>query len=91
MTKIIEALKAIIENPDDLSTLPQLIAGVEEMEQSEESYQERINKLQQINKNYLALIPVPGEEPKEDEPEEEPPLTVQDGINALNSLMNGGN
>ncbi len=39
------------------------------MEQSEESYQERINKLQQINKNYLALIPVPGEEPKEEEPE----------------------
>lgn len=71
MAKIAEALKKLIENPDDLTTLPGLIAKVEEIETSEESYQERIGKLQNLNKQYLAQIPIPGEDPPaaaEDEP-----------------------
>ena len=96
MSEISKALKALIPTEDgqdiDLSTLPQLIGKVEELEQAEVGYMERIDKLQQMNRNYLAQIPIPGSEEKQkEEPEEEPPLTVQDGINALNSLMNGGN
>lgn len=73
MERLSVLLKALISNPDDLSTLPQLVARAEEMETGEEQYQLRISKLQDINKKYLAQIPVPseqvtGEEQKEDEP-----------------------
>jgi hypothetical protein len=64
MGKIADALKKLIENSDDLSTLPQLVAQVETIEASEESYQSRIAKLQEINKSYLAQIPIPEDKTK---------------------------
>jgi hypothetical protein len=84
--KISDALKKLISNPDDLTTLPQLVAQVEQLESSEFGYQERIQKLQDINKAYLAQIPIPGADPvkKEDEPKEP---TLEDAKQALiNSL-----
>lgn len=74
MGKIADAIKKLIDNPDDLSTLPQIVAQVEELEASEGDYQERIASLQDINKKYLAQIPMPGQEKEEEEEEEEPTL-----------------
>jgi len=74
-----------------LSTLPQLVAKVQELEGQDEQYQERINKLQEINRNYLAQIPIPGEEKKkDDEPEE---IKFEDAQKELlNAMKNmGGN
>jgi putative N-acetylmannosamine-6-phosphate epimerase len=68
--KLSEALQAVIDNPEDLSTLPQLVARATEMEGAEGGYLERIAKLQDINKNYLAQIPIPGEG-KKDEPQDD--------------------
>ena len=92
MTEISKALKALIPTEDgqdiDLSSLPQLIGKVEELEQAEVGYMERIDKLQQMNRNYLAQIPIPGNE-KEEEKEEEKPLTAEDGIKALTNIFKG--
>jgi hypothetical protein len=88
MGKIADALKKLIENSDDLSTLPQLVAQVETIEASEENYQLRISKLQEVNKSYLAQIPIPGQEPpkKEDEPKE---ATLDDAKNYLIEALGG--
>ena len=92
MTEISKALKALIPTEDgqdiDLSSLPQLIGKVEELEQAEVGYMERIDKLQQMNRNYLSQIPIPGNEKKE-EKEEEKPLTAEDGIKALTNIFKG--
>lgn len=77
MAVIADALKKLIENSDDLSTLPQLVAQVEELESGIDEYQGRIQKLQDINKSYLAQIPIPGNEPggNDESLEEEPTLS----------------
>ena len=96
MSEISKALKALIPTEEgqdiDLSSLPQLIGKVEELEQAEVGYMERIDKLQQMNRNYLAQIPIPGnekKEEKEEEKEEEKPLTAEDGIKALTNIFKG--
>ena len=74
MAEIADALKRLIENSEDLSTLPQLVAQVEELEGKDFEYQDRIKKLQDINRSYLAQIPVPGSEQEEKEEEQQPTL-----------------
>lgn len=90
MSKISEALKAIIENPEDLSTLPQLVAGVEELEKSEEGYMERIARLQEVNKNYLSQIPIPNNDPQPEHEEDKAP-TLDDAKDYLIQTLTGGN
>lgn len=87
MGAIANALKALIENSDDLSTLPQLVAQVEGLEDSEITYQEKIAKLQDINKSYLAQIPIPGT--TEDEPEDEDEPTLEDAKEYLLQALGG--
>lgn len=88
MGKYTDALKAMQQNPDDMTQLPQLIVQIEQLEQSEFAYQERIAKLQEINKAYLAQIPVTTEEPnKKDEPPAE--VTLDDARNTIIALMGG--
>jgi len=89
MAELSKALQALIDNPDDLSTLPQLVAKVEELEGKDFDYQERINKLQEINRSYLAQIPIPGKEPKE-EPKDDTP-TIDDAKQHIINSLNGGN
>lgn len=72
--KLSELIKKILDNPDDLSTLPQLVAMAEKYETEETQYLDRIAKLQEINKSYLAQIPIPGQEKEENQTEEEPTL-----------------
>lgn len=88
MGKIADALKKLIENSDDLSTLPQLVAQVETIEASEENYQLRISKLQEINKSYLAQIPIPGDETKKPPAEPEEP-TLDDAKQYLIQALGG--
>jgi hypothetical protein len=88
MGAVADALKALIANSDDLSTLPQLVAQVETLESSEEDYQNRIARLQEVNKQYLAQIPIPGTTPEpEDQTPEEP--TLEDAKDALIQLLQG--
>jgi hypothetical protein len=90
MAAIAAALKKLLENSEDLSTLPQLIAQVETLEGAEEGYQARIEKLQQINRSYLAQIPVPTDKTNEP-PAAAPEPTMDDVKNYLVESLTGGN
>lgn len=86
--EISKALQKIIENPDDLSTLPQIVAKVQELEEKvqkfpeiEQQYMERIERLQETNRSLLAQIPIPGQEEKEEETE--PEVTLEDAKEEL--------
>lgn len=74
MGALADALKKLIENSDDLSSLPQLVAQVEQIENNEVEYQSKIARLQEVNRSYLAQIPIPGQTKEEDQTEEEPTL-----------------
>ena len=70
-----DALKKIIADPEDLTQLPTIIEKVALLEASELDYQTRISKLQNLNKEFLAQIPIAGEDTKtEDQQDEEPTL-----------------
>ena len=70
-----DALKKIIADPEDLTQLPTIIEKVAQLEASELEYQSRISKLQNLNKEFLAQIPIAGEDTKmEDQQDEEPTL-----------------
>ena len=91
--EISKALQKIIEDPDDLSTLPQIVAKVQELEEKvkkfpeiEQQYMERIERLQEINRSYLAQIPIPGQEQKKEDTE--PEVTLEDAKKALFQAMN---
>jgi hypothetical protein len=88
MGKIADALKKLQENPEDLSTLPQLIANVETIEGNETEYQTRIQKLQDINRSYLAQIPIPGNEPENNNEEDTQP-TLEDAKQYLVEHLGG--
>lgn len=88
------ALKAIIDNPDDLSTLPETINALEEYHTSvqtrEADDQERIIKLQDSNRNLISQIPISTGEPKTTDPEDKE-VTFEDAQAELLNTMNGGN
>lgn len=70
-----DALRAIIDDPEDLTQLPTIIEQVAQLEASEIEYQSRISKLQNLNKEFLAQIPIAGEDTKtEDQQDPEPTL-----------------
>lgn len=90
MAELAKALKKLIDNPDDMSSLPQLVAKVEELEGKDFEYQERIQKLQDINKSYLSQIPIPNQDPHHTDDPGEPEPTLEDAKeHIINSL--GGN
>ena len=70
------ALKAIIENPEDLTALPQLVEQVAQLESDMDVYHQKIVDMRELNRKYLSMIPITGEEPPE--PKEEAPVTLQD-------------
>ena len=86
-----EALKRIIENPEDLTELPQLIEQVGALESEVDGYQSRIVEMRELNKKYLAMVPIAGETPEPDTEEQE--VTFEDAqeqlMNAFHSV--GGN
>lgn len=88
MGKIADALRKLIENSDDLSTLPQLVAQVETIEAGEAAYQDRIARLQEINKSYLAQIPIPTDKTQEPPADPEEP-TLEDAKQYLIQSLGG--
>ena len=82
-----EALKAIIADPEDLTQLPTIIEKVAQLEASELQYQERISKLQNLNKEFLAQIPIAGEDKAEPQEEEDP--TLEDAKQYLVETLGG--
>jgi hypothetical protein len=89
MAAISAALKKLLENSEDLSTLPQLVAQVEQLEAAEADYQGKIAKLQEINRSYLAQIPVPTDKTNEP-PAAAPEPTMDDVKNYLVQSLTGG-
>ena len=83
-----DALKAIIADPEDLTQLPAIIEQVAQLEASELQYQERISKLQNLNKEFLAQIPIAGEDTKSDDQQEEDP-TLEDAKAYLVETLGG--
>lgn len=69
MGKLADALKKLTENPDDLTSLPDLITKVTGLEDSEVALLDRVDKLHEANKRYLQMVTV--NEPKKEEPKEE--------------------
>jgi hypothetical protein len=89
MAVIAAALRKLLENSEDLSTLPQLVAQVEALEETEADYQGKIAKLQEINRSYLAQIPVPTDKTNEP-PAAAPEPTMDDVKNYLVQTLTGG-
>ena len=83
-----DALRAIIADPEDLTQLPTIIEKVAQLEASELQYQERISKLQNLNKEFLAQIPIAGEDTKSDDQQEEEP-TLEDAKAYLVETLGG--
>lgn len=87
---IAKLLREIQNNPDDLSQLPLIIAQAEKMVQAETDYQERITKLQDINRSYLSQIPIPDDKANgQDQTEEEEPTMEDASQLIIKSLMEG--
>ena len=83
-----DALKKIIADPEDLTQLPTIIERVAQLEASELQYQERISKLQNLNKEFLAQIPIAGEDTKTEEQQDEEP-TIEDAKAYLIETLGG--
>ena len=86
-----EAIRKLIADPEDLTNLPAILAQAEQMETGEADYQERIVKLQKLNKEYFNQIPVVAKiKPPEPEKKE---VTFEDAQNELVKAMQnmGGN
>ena len=84
---IVKALQAIIDNPEDLSQLPQIIEAVTGLLNERDSLEENVGRLQEINRKYLSMIPIKDETEEVEEVEEELP-TLDDAIKAI---LEGGN
>ena len=93
MDEIITALKALIENPDDLSQLPQLITELENIGSAfatrEADDLARITSLQDANRNLLSQIPI-STGPAEPEPVDDEPTFEDAQQEMLKALENSG-
>ena len=91
MTKISDKIKALLENPDDLSVLAEVYNETLELEQQKVDYETKLGELQQANRSLLKMIPKV-EEPKKMEPEVEKineAPSVDEGAEALKAIIGG--
>lgn len=89
MATLSQALRKLIDNPDDLTELPGLIEKVSNLENDVEGYQERIVKMQDLNKKYLAMVPITDDDPAQAETKEEEPATLEDAKDYLVQSIGG--
>lgn len=95
MNEHLQALQAIIDNPDDLSALPGVLTGLQEYHTNvttrETADLERITNLQNANRNLLGQIPIHTGEPAT--PPATTEVTFEDAqaqlVNAMQNI--GGN
>ena len=85
MASLYERIKALIENSEDLSDLPNIATDVQSLEAELEDRENRIAKLHEINRKYLKMIPV-DEPPAQKEEKEEPP-TIDDAVEAIKQIL----
>lgn len=85
MASLYERIKALIENSEDLSDLPNIATDVQTLEAELEDRENRIAKLHEINRKYLKMIPV-DEPPAQKEEKEEPP-TIDDAVEAIKQIL----
>jgi len=71
----------MIEDPENLTELPQIIEGVMNLENENVEFEEKVATLHQRNREYLRMIPIP--ESKQEEPAEE-----ENEINSIKELAN---
>lgn len=92
MDEILQQLQAMVDNPDDLSNLPNAINQLTEYhttnQQRESEDLERITRLQDANRNLLSQIPVNTGEPTE--PPKDDKVTFEQAqdqfLNAMNNV-----
>lgn len=98
LTKLKELLTTIQADPDKLlETFPSLLSEIASAEEqfstlsaAELANQERISKLQDINRQYLSQIPVPGTEPNPGAPME-PEVTPESIAKYITQTLGGSN
>ncbi len=86
MEELINKLKAIIDNPDDLSALPKIISDIEVKSEELNEALDHVGRLHELNRKYLKMIPITDELEKKEEEEET--VTVDD---AVAEIMKGVN
>ena len=84
-----KALRKIIENPEDLTELPQIIAQVEAQEKEIDDYQSRIVDMRELNKKYLSMVPISDNDPTETDEGQEEPVTLADAKDYLVQTLGG--
>ncbi len=86
MKDLINKLKAIKDNPDDLTELPNIIIGLEDKSSELDVAQDKIGQLHELNRKYLKMIPIKDEleEPEEVEPE----ITIEDAVASIMKEVN---
>lgn len=93
MDEQIQALQAMIDNPDDLSSLPQVIEQLKEHKQQWDTQSasdlDRITNLQESNRKLLSQIPIASDEPKDD-PADDGPTFDQAKEQLFNAMQNIG-
>lgn len=94
MKEILDSLRALQENPDDLSNIPTIISQLEEHQTNsiskEQEYQDRIVKLQDSNRSLLSQIPIgDGKPPTEEDKEPTFEDAQQELLKAMQNV--GGN
>ena len=80
-----ERIVKLIENSEDLSDLPNIAKDVQDLEATLQEREDKIAKLYETNRKYLAMIPV-DEPPAKKEEKEEPP-TIDDAIEAIKQSL----
>lgn len=94
MDEILEVLNGILENPDDLSSLPGVIEQLQEYETTATTRAtedlERITNLQNANRNLLSQIPINTGQTEDSTPEDDQPTFEQAQEQLVNAMKNIG-
>lgn len=81
MEDIIKQLQSVIDDPEDLSSLPGIVEKVQAVGVELEQANEKIGKLHGLNRKYLSMIPIADDTEKEEI--EQKKTTVDDAVNEI--------
>lgn len=87
--KISEALKAIIENPEDLSSLPGLVEAAAKMETDLETAETKIGQLHELNRKYLGMIPIKDDLEEDDDNDQDDDPTIEEAVEGILKNLKG--
>lgn len=81
--KLSEMLKKIIDDPENLTELPQIIEGVMNLENENVEFEEKVATLHKRNREYLRMIPIPETKTEEKEEEKEEIQSIKELANLM--------